>query len=361
MFNPQIMKKLFFISSCAAFIAFNSCKKDEESPPVDTPVTELEVLTDFANVLANPNYEDIEAKANALNIAAQNLSTSTTDENLAIAQDAWRAVRVPWELCEGYLFGPVEDFNYDPATDTWPVNTVELDSLLASDNPLTLADIELLPYSLKGYHPTEYLLFGVGGTKSASQFTPRQFQYLISLTQSLYNSATALRNSWDVDQPGNFTQELITAGAGSTRYATRKDAFLAIVTAMGKICNEVANNKMQVPLAAHDSTLVESQYAHNATEDFKNNIVGVQNAYMGKYLSTGNSLHDLVSLYDLSLDNTIQSQLNDAIGSFAAINPDYGTAIFTQFGQIQNAQVSINTLHSTLDLLNNFIQTNIKD
>src|SRR5205807_449771 len=126
---------------------------------------------------------------------------------------------------------------------------------------LTVADIDSLPYSLKGYHPAEYLLFGVGGSKTTSQFTARQFQYLISLTQNLYNSVTGLRNSWDVSQ-GNFSEQLITAGEGSTRYATRKDAFVAIVAAMIKICNEVANSKMQVPLAAHDSTLVESQYAH---------------------------------------------------------------------------------------------------
>ncbi len=358
-----MMKQLLLISTCIALLSTNGCKKtDDTNDPVDTTVTELKVLTDFAYVLANPNYQDIQEKANALNVAAQALSSSTTEENLKIAQDAWRAVRVPWEQCEGFLFGPVEDYNYDPATDSWPVNTVELDSLLASSNPLTLEYVDSLPYSLKGYHPTEYLLFGVGGTKTSSEFNERQFQYLVSLTQSLYNSTAQLVTSWDVNQPDNFTNELINAGNGSTRYATRKDAFVAMVTAMGKICNEVANNKMQVPLAAHDSTLVESQYAHNATIDFKNNMIGVQNAYLCRYGGvTGASLHDLVSQVDLSLDNTIQSQLNTAISSFDNINPDYGIAIFTQVGQIQNAQNAINTLNSTMNLLNNFIQTNIKD
>jgi predicted lipoprotein len=359
--NIKVRKKLFLIPFALVAIAFSSCKKNDTIPPVNTPVTELDVLTDFANVVVNPNYQELQSKAEALNLAAQTLSTSTTDVNLMAAQDAWRAVRVPWELSEGFLFGPVEDFNYDPATDTWPVNTVELDSLLASSDPLTLADIDSLPYSLKGYHPAEYLLFGVGGSKTASQFTTREFQYLISLTQNLYNSVSGLRNDWDVNQPGNFSEQLITAGTGSTRYATRKDAFVAIVAAMIKICNEVANSKMQIPLASHDSTLVESQYAHNATVDFKNNITGIQNVYMCKYFSTGKSLHDIVSASDISLDNNIQSQINTAIGSFDNIDPDYGKAIFTQVGQIQTTQDAINSLQSTLNLLNNFVQTNIKD
>ncbi len=355
------MKKLFFISVSVILMLFSACTRKVKQPPADTKVSELDVLTDFAHVLVNPNYQDIQSKAFALNSAVQTLSASTTDANLLIARNAWRAVRVPWEQCEAYLFGPVEDFNYDPATDTWPVNTVELDSLLASTNPLTLADIDALPYSLKGYHPAEYLLFGVGSSKTAAQITPRQLQYLVSLTQSLYNSTTALRNSWDVAQPGNFTEQLITAGTGSTHFASRKDAFVAIVTSMASICNEVANGKMEDPLAAHDSTLVESQYAHNATEDFTNNMIGIKNAYRCQYVSTGKSLHDLVASYDLSLDNTILAQIDAAIAALSAIDPDYGKAIFTQVGQIQQAQSAINTLESTLNLLNNFIQTTIKN
>ena len=356
------MKKYYLLSLLFLLLIAGCKKKDDSSTTTaTTTITEADVLNDFATVLVNPNYLDLREKSNLLNIAAQTLSTSTTPANLTAAQNAWRAVRVPWELSEGFLFGPVEDFNYDAATDTWPVNTTELDSLLASSDPLSLSDIDSLQYSLKGYHPVEYLLFGVGGTKTAAQFNTRQLQYLTSLTQSLYNTTSQLYNSWALSQPGNFSQQLLTAGTGSTRFTSKKDAFITIANAMVIICNEVANNKMQVPLSAHDSTLVESQYAHNATEDFKNNITGIQNAYLSKYNSTGRSLHDIVASYDLSLDNTIRSQITTAIASFSGINPDYGTAIFTQFGQIQNAQNAINDLHNTLNLLNNFIQTNIHD
>jgi len=108
-----MMKQLLLISTCIALLAINGCKKtDDTNDPVDTTVTELKVLTDFAYVLANPNYQDIQEKANALNVAAQALSASTTEDNLKIAQDAWRAVRVPWEQCEGFLFGPGYVFWY---------------------------------------------------------------------------------------------------------------------------------------------------------------------------------------------------------------------------------------------------------
>ena len=352
------MNKKIFLLIFALFISSISCKKENSNDPEnETPVSNTEVLTDFANVLAKPNYADIKTRAGLLATAIDSLYANPNSANLNTAQQAWRSIRIPWEQAEGYLFGPAEDYNYDPATDTWPVNTAELDSLLASSNPLELADIEALQYSLKGYHPIEYILFGVGGSRTPSELTARNLKYVVSLSQSLYNSSASLVTHWD-----SFAVQLSTAGAGSTRYTTRKDAFLAIVGAMQGICDEVANGKMQTPLEQGDSSLVESQYAHNATIDFRNNIVGIENAYYGRYNGIyGKSIHNLVAATASSLDHSIEGQLTAAIAALDAIDPNYGYAIYYQQGQIIAAQQSINSLNDLLLLLENFIQTHITD
>ena len=352
------MKKTPLAFLTASFLFIAGCTKNPTAPAPTTGDLESEVLTDFANVVVNPNYEDLQTKATILSQSILTLDSNTTDANLVSAQTSWRATRVAWETAEGYLFGPVEDFNYDPSIDTWPLNKTELDSLLASNNPLSVSDIDALPYSLKGFHAIEYILFGIG---SASQIAPREKQYLASLSQSLYNTTSALRNSWD-PASGDFTDQLISAGNGSRRFATRKDAFLAIVAAMSDICNEVADEKMQDPLIARDSTLDESAFSHNSTADFKCNITGVADAYFGKYTSDGHGLNEIVASSDISLDNKIQSELNAAIQSFANINSSYEQAIYTQRVQINNTQNAINDLKNTLDDdLTNFIQANIKD
>jgi len=349
------------ITACIVFIAHGCKNNDTESPAIGS-ASEAEVLNDFANVLANPNYQDLQAKANLLNQAVLAFNTSATDDNLTATQLAWRNTRTAWESAEGYLFGPIEDFNYDPSIDTWPLSKTELDSLLSSANPLGVADIDSLPYSLKGFHAIEYMLFGDGGTRTAAQFTVREEQYLASLAQSLYNTTTALRNSWDPSQPNNFTAQLINAGNGSQRFATRKDAFLAIVSSMSDICNEVANEKMQDPLIAQDSTLDESRFSHNSTRDFTDNITGVLHAYLCRYTSQGHGLNEIVASGNISLDNTVQAELNAAITSFSSISSDFEQAIYTQQVQIRNTQNAIRALKNTLDNdLTIFIQTNIKD
>jgi putative iron-regulated protein len=357
------MKKNTLYAFCILILAVSACKKEKDEDEVPAvPVTAEQVLIDFATVLAVPNYADVAAKAVLLNNAVTALNANPNTSNLQAAQAAWRAVRIPWEQSEAFLFGPAEDYNYDPATDTWPVNTAELDSLLASSNPLMLADIEGLQYSLRGYHPIEYVLFGVGGSRIPSELTQRNLQYVVSLSQDLVNTTTDLSDSWDENIPNNFTEQLITAGNGSVRYATRKDAFLALAGAMIGICEEVANGKMEEPLAAHDSTLVESQYAHNATIDFRNNMVGIENAYFSRYNSVyGKSLHNYVEERQSALDNAIKASITNAIAALDVLDPNYGLAIYTQQGQIIAAQQAINDLKDNLGLLENFIHANITE
>jgi outer membrane protein assembly factor BamD (BamD/ComL family) len=70
----------------------------------------------------------------------------------------------------------------------------------------------------------------------------------------------------------------------------------------------------------------------------------------------------LVASKNLSLDNTLQSQINIAISSFDNIDSNYGAAIYSQQVQIHNAQDAINALKETIegDLMD-FIVNNIKD
>ena len=357
------MNKIAAYIFILSLILITSCKPDNTTSI--TTATEKQVLADFAGVLANPNYQDIQASAGTLNTAVLTLQAAPTDANLDAAQQAWRDTRAAWENCEGYLFGPVEDNNYDPSVDTWPLDKVSLDSLMGSSNGLSLGEIDALSESLKGFHAIEYVLFGEGGTKYASQITPRQMNYVVSLSQSLYNVTTALRNSWDPAQ-GNYTAHLVNAG-DSVVFNSRQAAFVAMATAMANICEEVGTGKMEEPLGTHtggpDSTKDESRFSHNSTTDFRNNITGVLNAYMCQYKgTTGKSLHTLVATSNISLDNKIKAEINAAISSFDAISPNYELAIYTQPTQIANTQHAIATLQTTIeDELIPFLKTNIKD
>jgi len=91
---------------------------------------------------------------------------------------------------KAFLFGPIEDNEYDPKMDTWPTDYAQMNILLSDEtnHPLNLPDIQSLDYALRGFHPIEYMLWGVNSAKTANEFSPREIQYLTSLTEDVKNA-----------------------------------------------------------------------------------------------------------------------------------------------------------------------------
>lgn len=355
------MRKNIFLFIAGAGLLFASCHK-ASSPDTATDFATLEetVITDFTNNVALAQYSNLTSAAVALNGAIATLNTSTTDANLLAAQTAWKNMRNTWEQCEGFLFGPVEDNDYDPNTDTWPTDYTQMDSLLASNNDLDRADVQNLPQTLRGYHPIEYIIFGVGGSRAAASLTAREKKYMVSLAEDLlYNNVQPLYDSW-VSGSSSYAQQVLNAGKGSTQFEKRQDLFIALVSGMSDICSEVGEGKMFEPFTAIDSTITESPYSGNTLIDFKNNVIGLRNVYLG--LNGGKGIKDLVASRNKNLDNQIQNQITAAINSFDNITVRFEKAIYDQRTQVQNTMTQLGTLKDMLDNdLKNFIMENVQD
>jgi predicted lipoprotein len=352
------MKKIIALFTAGGLL-LAACHKasDNNNSTTDYQTLETQVITDFTNNVALGQYSALTNAAVNLNQAITTLNTQTTDNNLTAAQNAWKNIRGTWEQCEGFLFGPVEDNDYDPNTDTWPTDYNQMDSLLASSNPLQTDDVEALPQSLRGYHPLEYIIFGKGGSRQAAELTDRQKQYMVSLSADiLYNNVQPLYNDWST----SFKNEVLTAGSGSSQFETRQELFLNIVGGMSDICNEVGAGKMYEPFVARDSNITESPYSSHTLEDFRNNIVGLQNVYLG--LNNGKGIKDLVAAKNKDLDNQIQAKIQSAISSFDNITERFEEAIYDQRTLVQQTMDQLASLKDLLDNdLSDFITNNIKD
>jgi putative iron-regulated protein len=356
------LKKWLFIFSFAVF-GLTACHKAVESGSGTTQSfdsLESDVIYDFINSVVYYRYNSLLHSSQTMQGSVDKLVHETSDVNLSQAKGDWKNLRADWEQSEGFLIGPVESNDYDPNTDTWPTDYVQMDSLLASDNQLTTDDVKNLPQSLRGYHPLEYMIWGKGGSKTIHDFTPRQKLYMTSLIDDIVvNNVEALYNDWFLGSE-NYSKQVLTAGKGSTEFSSRQALFLNIVSAMSDICGEVGEGKMFEPFVARDSTITESHYSSNTLIDFKNNILGLQQVYLG--LNDGKGIHSLVAAKNLQLDQKIQSQINAAIISFSQITDRFEQAIFTQRIQVQNTMDQLAALNVLLGTdLTNFITDNIKD
>jgi predicted lipoprotein len=366
------MKKIVLSSLVLAGLTLAACHKSSDGGSTESFTdVETDVVSDFVNKTAVPQYTALTQAGNNLTTSVAALNTSATDANLQTAQAAWRWMRQVWERCEGFLIGPVESFDYDPNSDTWPTDYHQMDSLLTSSNQLATNDVANLPQTLRGYHPIEYLIFGEGGARKAGDLDARKMKYLIGLVSDLnVNNVQPLLASW-TQAPTNYSNSVLTAGkSGNTVYTSKQAFFLDVIgdNGMAGICNEVGqqneDGKMYNPYITKDSSLSESPYSGNSLIDFKNNIIGLQQVYMG--LSGGKGIKDLVAAKNKALDQQIQTAITAAVNSFdnisGASNERYEEAIFDKRTQIVATMTALNSLQSLLENdLTNFVKQYVKD
>jgi putative iron-regulated protein len=349
-------KKLLYVTmiSSVVFGVLPACHKSDSNTGTDVTKLKTDILADAANTVIVPSYTDLSAKAGQLLTAVQAMNTTTNDANLTACRDLWKSMRQTWEQSEAWLIGPVEADDIDPRIDTWPVDFNDLDVILNGTDELNEAYVNGLEESLKGFHPIEYILWGEDGIKTAAQFTARQKEFLLALTQNLNTLCGNVKASWT----GGYANKFATAGvSGNTDYPTTKSAYEALVDGMAGICDEVANGKMKDPFEAQDPLQEESPFAKNSIIDFTNNIKGIMAIYQGKFTADGKGVEDLVRNYNLSLDNEIKDKYNAAVGSLQAITLPFGSAILNQQTQVTTAMAKINELAEELETkLKPFVQ-----
>ncbi|RDV37178.1 peptidase M75 [Bradymonadaceae bacterium TMQ3] len=316
-----------------------------------------QILIDTADQVIVPTYELLNTRASALVVAVDAFVLAPTDITLEAAQDAWKATREPWEQSEGFLFGPVDAAGIDPALDSWPVEKAELDGVLASDDELTETYVASLDVNKKGFHAVEYLLFGQSSTKSAADFTEREFDYLVASANELQANTEYLADAWTegVDGQPAYRDIFVSAGdADNAVYPSRAAAAQEIVEGLVGILDEVANGKIGDPYTEQDTLLVESQFAFNSLSDFKDNMRSVQNAYLGRVeaaSTSGSGLTVFVSAKDSELDDKVKVEIQATIDALDQIAEPFRDSITdeAQATHIEAAQAAILQLMNTLD------------
>ena len=290
----------------------------------------IENLTDEVIVAG---YADLEEKADELYQATLTLNDSgATQADLAAAQNAWKAVRKPWEQGESHIFGPVDALSIDPHVDTWPLNTADLQALLAASNTFSANEVRNFTEDLQGFHAMEFLLFGDGvedNTKAIAEMTDAEKSYLVALAEVFHNYTVELHEAWtsgltDSDGSVPYAQR-ITNPESSGSYDSDLSVVEELVNGLIGIIDEVGNGKIAEPygnsIATADTSVVESQYSWNSLTDFANNIKGVQNVWEGQLGDAdGEGLVDFVNAANPELAERISAEIDTAIRNIQDID-----------------------------------------
>ena len=319
-----------FLAGCGSSSSSNETIVEPEPSGFTFEATEL--IANLTNDIIVVGYQSLNDKAALFLLSTQNLVNTPSAENLAAAQQAWKDVRVPWEQGEAHIFGPVDALSIDPHLDTWPLNTSDLEDLLASQNGFSADELSSWNDDVQGFHTMEFLLFGDGvndNHKSIDELTALEREYLAAAAEVFKSHTQTLFDAWTVANDPNIEnspayKDLLLTPDNEV-YSSQLGVIEELINGMIGIVDEVGNGKIAEPFGTSaetsDTSKVESQYSWNSLTDFTDNIQGVQNVYRGEFpqQTDKTGLIDFVHAADADIASRVDNEITDAIVKIKAI------------------------------------------
>lgn len=376
-----MIKKL--MPAIAAGLLLASCS-DKDSPDVpdtnDKDAVFSAIAGQYLDNTVNVTYRNLADNAKQLVIDLQKVKENKTDANVRKACESFLEARKWWERSEAFLFGAAADFGIDPHIDSWPLdraglvaemgNASHIASLAAEDGDVW-AGAHLGP-ELLGFHGIEYIIFADGNPKAASAIPDNELIYAIAVAGDLRNKTYQLELSWggedavDADRLAKVDEELewpfavansgvsysenmLNAGQAGSTYRTWTHAMEAIIDGCIDIADEVGTQKIGKPYTGEDVNYIESPYSHKSITDFHDNMISIENAYMGGIdgrRDESKSLHAYMSSVNPALDSKLVSAIANAQDKIAAMR-----APFVEYHTDPSAGAAMDACRELADVL----------
>ena len=339
--------KSLLLSALCLGTLLASCSDD--GPAADTlPEKDAAFRAIAENYLDNTviaTYRHLADEASALADDLAALRNDKSDANVEKACASFLSARAWWEKSEAFLFGAAGDFGIDPHIDSWPLdragleaqmaNSRQLENLAAEDGDVW-AGSHLGP-ELLGFHGIEYIIFADGQPKNADRIPDNQLIYAVAVAGDLRNKCWQLLVSWagadnvdtrirskvvdELEWPHttgaglSYRDNMLCAGQAGSTYRSWTDAVQAIADGCATIADEVGTQKIGKPYSGEDVNYIESPYSQKSIADFLDNIVSIENAYLGGIEGRRNSsasLHAYLTGHSPETDRRCMAAIEEA-------------------------------------------------
>ncbi len=344
--------------AAAMTLGFASCSDDNKTPGDDTSAkdkTFAAIAQQYLSNTVNPTYKNLADKTELLVTQLETLRSDKTDANVTTVCNTFLEARAWWEKSEAFLFGAASDFGIDPHIDSWPLDLSGLLVALKNDEQIAAMDGEdgdvyagnKLGAELLGFHGIEYIIFRDGNARPASEIADKELVYAIAVAGDLRNKCYQLQVSWagadaceksrvakledlewNTTTTGGFSynENMLNSGKAGSTYVTWTAAMQAIIDGCMDISDEVGTSKIGKPHTGEDVNYVESPYSENSITDFYDNIISIQNSYMGGIEGQRDetkSIHAYIKSVNADLDTETVNAINNALTKIKAMKAPF--------------------------------------
>ena len=284
------------------------------------PPTRQEVLASLADDLIVPRFQSVAAEMGELRDALDALCAHPTPDTLAPARTAWREARAPWLRSQSMWFGPVMQRRSRILVDWSPVDPERIEATLAKRESVSANDVrEFFGSTQRGLGAIEYVIFGddravLGPLDNTGGI---RCQYLTALGRVAADEATAVSNEWNGEGGGRDYASFF-KGTASSALLERQAVDEAVRTSVF-LTRSINDMRLGKALGADggqpDPSAIPGAGGHNAVADLRNQVLGMQDVYLGAGTDGAHGISALVRGVSEEADERMRGHFTAALAA----------------------------------------------
>ena len=319
----------------------------------EPPPSRQDVLTSLTDQVIVPRFQSVSEEMNGLRVALHGLCSDPTPANLDTAREAWRDAREPWLRSQAMWFGPVMDRRSRILVDWSPVDPERIEATLAKRESVSANDVrEFFGSTQRGLGAIEYVIFGEDSAVLESLDEPDglRCQYLTALGDVVADEMAIVLSEWQGDGSSSGGYAGYFKGAASIALVEQQAVDEAVRTSVF-LTRTISDMRLGKALGADggksDPSAIPGGNAHNAVADLRNQVLGMQDVYLGTEPDTGLGVSGLVRGVSKEADDRMRDHfsatlaaiddLREPLQSSVLDNPEPVRLAHQRFQELQRA------------------------
>lgn len=313
-------KTLLILSFIALIVACSSNGGDNNGDGNNYDRTAL--LTNWADNIIVPSYVNYQTKVQILVTSTNAFVAAPTEANLQTVRTSWIEAYKAYQYVAIYNMGKAEEINFNVASNTYPTNTVGIESNISSGS----YNLSLLSQLDKqGFPALDYLINGLGTTDvsiigfyTTNANAANYKQYLKDVAGKLKTNIDAVVTDWN----SGFRNSYVANNGTSVSSSVNKTTNLFVKS----FEKDIRTGKIGIPAGIFSGGVkypekVEGYYKNDISKELLNiSIKASQDFFNGKHFNsttTGEGLKSYLNFLNATKNN---QKLSDVINNqFAAI------------------------------------------
>ncbi|MFE3849125.1 imelysin family protein [Flavobacterium sp. LB3P45] len=348
------MKKILLILSLIVLIA--ACSSNEgESNTDGNNYDRTVLLTNWADNIIIPSYVNYQAKVQILATNSNAFVTTPTEGNLQAVRSSWLDAYKAYQYISMYNLGKAEEINFNMASNTYPTNTIGIESNISSGtyNLALLSQLDkqgfpALDYLINGLSTSDAAIVGFYATNTnATNYK----QYLSAVVSKLKTNIDAVVTDWN----SGFRNSYVANNGTSVSSSVNKTTNLFVKN----LEKDIRAGKLGIPAGVFSSGVkypekVEGYYKNDISKELLNiSLKAQQDFFNGKHFNSTTTGAGLKMYLDFLNAIRNNQKLSDIINN-------QFTTIFTVNTTLNNSfSQQINTDNSKMIAAYDALQQNV--